>query len=396
MAKPNSARHGNARRSKGMTCQEFHEALHDDLGKPLNRDNGRDRLSKGRGYRPYTGDAKPRKEAHAWSWADAKVHLRPGGGFIDIHVRLRYQPSGMSKSEAERLKRLANKGIGKYWSRGINLAGQRFRVRVVARHHQTSRSIPVDIMTHPGPEYGRSSNVGMLGIDANFVYNPEDGKKIADLDFQLVAAHEFGHAVLMGSEGAWTSWTHKGSSYVVPQLPRASTPGYPDNGKVDLMRYYDREENAISLPDRARRTKASEKDVKRLIWGGASRMRSLNISLFLISLIGILVCVACTPTSRQAVYFENEASRQVTVLARLEGENGWQTLEEAVEPGGWTGWQYEAWPESKGELDPALKAVRLVGANGCEIELDRQELESRVQGEGASKTLVLTDEMVSC
>lgn len=79
-----------------------------------------------------------------------------------------------------------------------------------------------------------------LGIDASFIYNEGAfGDHRTDLDFQLVAAHEFGHSVLMYAGGLPLSWSHKGSTNPLTQTVKTSTPGYPKSGPIDLMKYYD-------------------------------------------------------------------------------------------------------------------------------------------------------------
>jgi len=63
--------------------------------------------------------------------------------------------------------------------------------------------------------------------------------KMQILIFQLVSAHEFSHSVLMYAGGIPLSWGHKGSTGVLSQSAKSSTPGYPKSGAIDIMKYYD-------------------------------------------------------------------------------------------------------------------------------------------------------------
>jgi len=118
-------------------------------------------------------------------------------------------------------------------------------------------------------KYARSMNPAILGVDASFIYNKGHfGKRWrADADFMLVAAHEFGHSVLMYAGGLPLSWGHKGTTNIITQSVKASTPGYPEKGTIDLMKYYDSSKVRANLSRRVSDTIAMEVDIKRLIWG---------------------------------------------------------------------------------------------------------------------------------
>ena len=62
------------------------------------------------------------------------------------------------------------------------------------------------------------------------------------------------------------SWGHKGSTNVLLQNVKASSPGYPNQGKIDLMKYYNDTKNTANLKQRITRSEALEVDIKRLIW----------------------------------------------------------------------------------------------------------------------------------
>ena len=123
-------------------------------------------------------------------------------------------------------------------------------------------------------DYKRSMNIAALGIDASFIYNewPTPNSTFSDNDFKLTCAHEFGHSVLMYFGGAGMSWSHKGSTHIIPQSVKSTTPGYPAAGQIDLMKYYDRNKRRASMSTRALRTKATEQDVMRLIWLRSARI----------------------------------------------------------------------------------------------------------------------------
>ena len=81
-----------------------------------------------------------------------------------------------------------------------------------------------------------------------------------------VSAHEFGHCILMYVGGINLSWGHKGSTNVLLQNVKASSLGYPNQGKIDLMKYYNNTKNTANLKQRITRSEALEVDIKRLIW----------------------------------------------------------------------------------------------------------------------------------
>ncbi|NOY74066.1 MAG: hypothetical protein GXP14_17155 [Gammaproteobacteria bacterium] len=152
------------------------------------------------------------------------------------------------------------------------MAGTTFRARVTATHNDSSNAIPVDLyIKKDEKKYGRSMNPAILGIDASFIYNKGyyGTREEDDADFMLVAAHEFGHSVLMYAGGLSLSWGHKGSTNVVTQSIKSSTPGYPEKGSIDVMKYYDQDKVRANLFRRVRDSAAMSIDVKRLIWGAS-------------------------------------------------------------------------------------------------------------------------------
>lgn len=244
-----------------LTPEAFHNALHKDINKPA-----RDFRNQYVATRDTRGDPEIRHGAHRSPWADAAVYLEQK--FINVHVYLNFKQNDLSNADYERLKKLASEGIAHYWSRGIKVSNTHFRVRVQAIH-RTANAIPVDLSIEEDKEYGRSMNPAILGIDASFIYNKGSffNSAKADKDFKLVSAHEFGHSVLMYSGGVGLSWGHKGSTHPIMQSVKSSTPGYPKNGPIDLMKYYDYLKEPAGFDRRIKDSIAMEVDLKRLIWG---------------------------------------------------------------------------------------------------------------------------------
>ena len=217
-------------------------------------------------------------------WAAAKIDLAARTVVLDVYLYFQ-NGSGLPPAEFNRLQALAIQGIGRYWSRTIHVGGIAYPVTTQA-HHRARRdaesniaAIGVDIKKNSDPQYSRSHNSGI--VDATFFYNegyhvevakkrnvsdPQQmGKNAADSNFMHMAAHEFGHSVLMAAVGLNHSWGHKGSTSVLFQSTHSGTAGYPNAGEIDLMQYYDEKKNAIYPDDFYIRSTASAEDVKHLI-----------------------------------------------------------------------------------------------------------------------------------
>ncbi len=246
---------------KVLTLEEFHAALHKDIDKPVKDFRKEWNQAHHRHMKVHTG-------AHRALWAKAIVLLEQK--VITVHVNLNFKQNDLSDAEYEKLKYLTRIGIDKYWSRRINVAGTSFMVRVKAEHNYQN-AIPVDLYVETDKNnYARSMNPAILGIDASFIYNKGHfgNKERADADFMLVAAHEFGHSVLMYAGGLSLSWGHKNSTNIVTQSVKSSTPGYPAKGPIDLMKYYDEKKSEAGVFfRRIIDSTAMDTDVKRLIWG---------------------------------------------------------------------------------------------------------------------------------
>ncbi|VAW60442.1 hypothetical protein MNBD_GAMMA11-3409 [hydrothermal vent metagenome] len=83
----------------------------------------------------------------------------------------------------------------------------------------------------------------------------------------LVADHEFGHSVLMYTDGPFLSCGHKGSTNPITQSIKSTTPGYPEKEAIDLMKHYDLEKSRADFYRRIRDAIALGADIKRLICG---------------------------------------------------------------------------------------------------------------------------------
>ncbi len=249
-----------------LTEDEFHEALHDELGKPY-RPTGKRKHNYPRGHPARRADTRQPDRSHSLRWATAKVNPRTSS--IDVQLRINYKTDTLSPDEKQRLKALAKDGITRFWSRTINIGKWQFKVKVTAQHRQGPNALPLQLEINPDPsEYKRSYNPSLPIIDATIVYNEQSSavSGSAEKDFQLTAAHELGHSVLTHAAGHYHSWTHKGTTHLWQQV-KTSRRGYPKNGRIDLMEYYNSEKNALTIRQKHRRTKASDKDIKRLIWG---------------------------------------------------------------------------------------------------------------------------------
>ncbi|WP_090317989.1 hypothetical protein [Duganella sp. CF517] len=213
--------------------------------------------------------------ANAVRYATASIDDRHRS--ISIQVAMNYRmPSlaarvlGQSRRVAAdrfaHYTRLADLGLGKYWSRTITLNGADYDVTVTAR--TAADGLPL-ILAHTGspllgPLSSRSSNPYPL-LRGNLYYEPHH-EGDADAMFAMTAAHEIGHAFLTSAFGIHWSWGHGGTSSIFGRMA-AGAPPYPTSGEIALMTYYRSNPTAtIYRQDILRRTIASENDVKTLLY----------------------------------------------------------------------------------------------------------------------------------
>jgi hypothetical protein len=192
-------------------------------------------------------------------WVD--LHLDTGSRtiYVDVFVDCENEDD-LGQQLFGRLKRLVLEGIGHYWSRAITQGPDVYNI-VTTAHQRDSDSEDLDIYVIMDTEYEPSHNSGI--IDASLKYNQGFfGSNIsaADQDFKVIAAHEWGHAVLENAEGRLFSWRHKGTTSLT-QDTLSSAPVYPTTGEIDLMKYY----NGAEPADYDNRVLAADEDVKRLI-----------------------------------------------------------------------------------------------------------------------------------
>ena len=249
-----------------LTLEKFEESLHNAIDKPTTNFRTRKIGSFKRGNRR---EIKVHNGAHRAPWAKATINNSLK--IISINVFLNFKQNKLSQNDYSKLKALAMAGIKQYWSNAITVDNVRFNVTVNALHKSTNDAIPVDLMIEESTNYARSMNPAILGIDASFSYQKGMlalgvSEKAIDEDFKLTCAHEFGHSVLMYVGGISLSWGHKGSTNVLLQNVKSSTPGYPAKGKIDLMKYYDANKHQVEMRQRIKNSMAMEIDVKRLIW----------------------------------------------------------------------------------------------------------------------------------
>jgi hypothetical protein len=258
MATPAQTIQSQITSNSNLTTQDFHQELHKLTGKPADRyktiHRGKQIIRKKISYE------------HSSNWSEASVNLQAKK--IDVKVYLDFQQNNLTNADYQRLVQLARDGINRYWSRSINIKGTTFVVNTTA-HQRKNDSIDADLYIETSGNYARSFNVGIFGIDASFIYNQgfySPNTLRSDQDFKLVVAHEFGHSVLQYFGGEGLSWSHKGSTHIIPQSVKSSTPGYPTTGNIDLMKYYDRKKARVPFPTLLNNSAASEQDVMRLIW----------------------------------------------------------------------------------------------------------------------------------
>lgn len=201
---------------------------------------------------------KPRPRA-AWvtSHVDS-VNLR-----IEVEVAIRFfRARNLAADEFARLKALAAQGITRYWSRTIDYQGKDFGVRVAVTERER-RALAMKVVINRDATFARSHNSGIVAARLKYNGNSYENKSRADRAFELMAAHEFGHSVLLAAGGWRHSWGHKGTAVSLLQRTRRRAPCYPQAGEIDLMCYY----NGIA-PDFAAccsRTRAAASDVRALI-----------------------------------------------------------------------------------------------------------------------------------
>lgn len=179
----------------------------------------------------------------------------------------------------EDLKKMALKGVNKYWGRNnsrknaksITLDNNTYEVYINATESISNATSPLELLFYTNGDSPRSSNwklrrvcvydVGYILYDSGWGYSYPNN---ADKYFEETFSHELGHEILKFAGDTHYSLTHKGSTTEF----QTTIPGvdYPMTGEIDLMKYG--ENSRYDVPDFYGRVVASEKDVKSLIWVG--------------------------------------------------------------------------------------------------------------------------------
>lgn len=139
-------------------------------------------------------------------------------------------------------------------------------VRVVPRRKP---ALKFKLVAARGTRFARSHNSGIVPGCLKFNQGFFRDASLARAEFELTAAHEFGHSILLPAGGLRHSWGHKGTAAVLLQRTRRDAPCYPQQGEVDLMRYYN--PPCLHIDDRLARSRAASEDVLALIRLGDKR-----------------------------------------------------------------------------------------------------------------------------
>lgn len=180
---------------------------------------------------------------------------------IIAHV-LFFCASDLSGDRCNELSAWAAAGIERYWSREIEFEGRALNawVRVRRRGHNV---LKIKLAEARGARFARSHNSGVIRACVKYNSGFFRDEALARAQFELTAAHEFGHSVLHASGGLLHSWGHKGTASVWLQRTRKSAPCYPEEGEIDLMCYYN--PSAGGFHERIARTRAAQDDVVALL-----------------------------------------------------------------------------------------------------------------------------------
>jgi hypothetical protein len=181
---------------------------------------------------------------------------------IAVRLRVRWRPWPGARPHTARLVAVAAEGIARFWSRTVRRDGREWQVDVTAEPRDDG--LPVHLHHTRLKRYLRSHNSGILAAHVYYNAGFFDDPRAADANFRLTVAHELGHSVLEAAGGRALSWTHKGSSTWL-QRPRSDAPFYPQEGPIDLMRYWRADAEHPVPRDRYARTLAAEEDVLRLL-----------------------------------------------------------------------------------------------------------------------------------
>ena len=201
-------------------------------------------------------------------WSEATVDKT--NKIISVGIKVNFDTSTLSTSDALNLRTLADEGASRFWSRPVNIAGDQYNVYTYLLDDKEGMPISLrisDAQTYA--DYARSSNtiggnfIERTAVSSKIYYQPGVFKdpELTEMNFKVVAAHEIGHPLLLDAEGKEYSWGHKGTSGTWGG-ENGRRPDVPTTGELDLMKYY----KALDSRTEYNRSKASEEDVKNLIF----------------------------------------------------------------------------------------------------------------------------------
>ena len=227
-------------------------------------------------------------DAEEIEWVDARIDR--SAQLVEITVRPSFSDGGVSGKNTNltaktftELQAMAKTGIERYWSRDgsraqgvgapIQTAKGTYKVKVTADVNAEPSAKNFPLIASLSADFGRSTSFAMfkkIYHNQGFWSAANYPADFADGDFEHTAAHEVGHLILneYGDGGLVPeySWSHKDTSTVLTQSPRANHP-VPGSGEVDVMHYHsDYPRGVQGYQDYWNRSVASEQDVKGLLW----------------------------------------------------------------------------------------------------------------------------------
>lgn len=194
-------------------------------------------------------------------WLETRYESEPGGVSVTAYINF-IRARGIDAECFTELSAWAAEGIEHYWSREIEFHGRPVNVAVRVRTRRLN-ALKIKLAAAHGAGFARSHNSGIVCACVKFNPGFFRDAMLARANFELTAAHEFGHSVLHASGGLRHSWGHKGTAVAWLQRTRKSAPCYPQQGEIDLMCYYNKP--MIGFDQRIARTRAAPADVLALL-----------------------------------------------------------------------------------------------------------------------------------
>lgn len=95
------------------------------------------------------------------------------------------------------------------------------------------------------------------------------------------------------------------------------------------------------------------------------------------------------------VFLKNDTNKKIVVQIYLLTKNGEQIMETSIAPDDSDGWSYETGAVSNKEFDKRFRKLIITNNKGCQIELDRNEMNGLISKSGAWK-LVIDKNIMNC